>query len=738
MSKLGSVRVAGGAAGGAGGGGGGGGGGAASPAMPAAPSRNYMLSWETFARIMQTQVLIRSLNATRDAFTEAYEANIKFSKQVSEIHAIDASRNFAQVAANVRQLSDAFNQPLTEVAEAQYQTISNQFVTAAEHANILTAANQLAKVSTQDLGSAAALVTGSLNAYGESSDMAGLRAAQFDQTIALGHLRMNDLATALGRTQTIAHELGVSVEELDASLISLSIGGVKANEAGTQIRGIMSALLKPSENLKTAFHELGVESGEQAISTWGLIGTLGKLNDVTHGSASEMAMLFPNVRGLAGALRIAGEGAEKYNEAMEKLRAVDQSTLQKKYEEFTSTDAEKVTKELNKLKNFYATEFGADIVASMKRVLGGMDSFIAVLRTVTGDLPSLAAAVGTVSAAWLLFGRSATLAATDAEVAGAPVAATTGRVQAAGEAAQVAAGRFSGFKGVLATIGLYEAAKAGGAAIGSWVENRITSEQEGIRAAYEQEREMQKAQTDASVREGERKNKELLQGLRQYVAEANKVYLKHTEDIKTASKVEEQVTKLALDHIMQSRQKMTQELSSISAAASKKAYEDIPHSIDDIQNGLNDRAFNRDLYSRGYSASQQFDALKSRFEALAGEAGYEQSNAKDATQEKRAEAAWKRAEAYRQQAVEMAKLSGDSSDLIAASEMQDELDNRRIRALRSQVELQEELADEAEERSHQAEEHNAELEEMRRAIEGKLKLTTKDETNGGASRPRTK
>ena len=115
---------------------------------------------------------------------------------------------------------------------------------------------------------------------------------------------------------------------------------------------------------------------------------------------------------------------------------------------------------------------------------------------------------------------------------------------------------------------------------------------------------------------------------------------------------------------------------------------------------------------------------------MAGEAGYEQSNAKDATQEKRAEAAWKRAEAYRQQAVEMAKLSGDSSDLIAASEMQDELDNRRIRALRSQVELQEELADEAEERSHQAEEHNAELEEMRRAIEGKLKLTTKDETNG--------
>ena len=47
-----------------------------------------------------------------------------FSKQVGEIHAIDPSRNFEQIADDVRQMSDAFNQPLSEVAEAQYQTIS--------------------------------------------------------------------------------------------------------------------------------------------------------------------------------------------------------------------------------------------------------------------------------------------------------------------------------------------------------------------------------------------------------------------------------------------------------------------------------------------------------------------------------------------------------------------------------------------------------------------------------------
>lgn len=138
-------------------------------------AQSVTLSWQTFARVIETQMLIRGLNMVRDAFTESYDAAMDFSKQVSEIRAIDPGRNFAQIAADIRQLSDSFNQPLSRVAEAQYQTISDQFVTAADRANILTAANLLAKTSNQDLADSAMLLTGALNAYGESSDMAGLR-----------------------------------------------------------------------------------------------------------------------------------------------------------------------------------------------------------------------------------------------------------------------------------------------------------------------------------------------------------------------------------------------------------------------------------------------------------------------------------------------------------------------------------------------------------------------------------
>ena len=78
----------------------------------------------------------------------------------------------------------------------------------------------------------------------------------------------------MGRTQTIGHELGVEMEELEAALITVTIGGVKANEAATQIRGIMSALLKPSQAMTAALHSIGVESGPAAIATWKLGGTI--------------------------------------------------------------------------------------------------------------------------------------------------------------------------------------------------------------------------------------------------------------------------------------------------------------------------------------------------------------------------------------------------------------------------------------------------------------------------------
>ena len=338
--------------------------------------QSFTLSWQTMARIMMTQAIVRSINMIRDGIAEATESAIEFSKRMSEIGAIDPSRNFQQISASVRQMSDAFNQPLNTVAESQYQLLSSQFVTAADSVNILTAAYQLSKVSAQDFGAVTLLITGSLNAYGESSDRAELRAAQFFETIKLGRIRAEELGTALGRIQTVGHELGASLEELDASLAAITIGGVKSTEAGTQLRGMMSALLKPSEEMKKALAGIGVESGTEAVAAYGLIGAWKKLVDSVGGSNEQIAKLDPNIRGMTGVMRLAGEGFKQFTANMEELRRATQDTLKNPLENIKATDAEKVTTAYNKLKNTLTTDIGMKFLSGLRRELEGLQGIM--------------------------------------------------------------------------------------------------------------------------------------------------------------------------------------------------------------------------------------------------------------------------------------------------------------------------------------------------------------------------
>ena len=94
-----------------------------------------------------------------------------------------------------------------------------------------------------------------------------------------------------------------------------------------------------------------------------------------------MAKFFPNIRGDAGALRMATEGAEKYHKAFREINApTGIADFQARFKEFTETDAEKLTKELNKIKNFFDTEFGPSLVKNLGWIFQGTDHLIPAFR----------------------------------------------------------------------------------------------------------------------------------------------------------------------------------------------------------------------------------------------------------------------------------------------------------------------------------------------------------------------
>ena len=91
----------------------------------------------------------------------------------------------------------------------------------------------------------------------------------------------------------MAAQLGIRLDELQASYAAITIGGVKTAEAAMQIRGAMTALVKPTAEMKKALRQLGYESGEQAVAALGFVGAMRAVIATPEGSTTSIARLLP-------------------------------------------------------------------------------------------------------------------------------------------------------------------------------------------------------------------------------------------------------------------------------------------------------------------------------------------------------------------------------------------------------------------------------------------------------------
>jgi len=158
------------------------------------------------------------------------------------------------------------------------------------------------------------LVTSATNAYGISN----LSAAQAMDTLAAavreGKSEALDIADSMGQVLPIASNLGVSFNEVGASIASMSRTGTVAKTAVIQLRQILFSILKPSQMSEDAFKAMDTSSAklrDVLRGENGLLNVLSFLKDELNADDQAMAKAFPNVRALSGALDIMGANAEE-------------------------------------------------------------------------------------------------------------------------------------------------------------------------------------------------------------------------------------------------------------------------------------------------------------------------------------------------------------------------------------------------------------------------------------------
>ena len=376
----------------------------------------FIVSWETMSRVVMTQAIVRALSAIRDAMHEAFDSNLQFMTRVAEIQSIapGVGNSLDSISQHLAELSRQFNVPLAQVAEAQYQAISNQFTSTAQQTEVLTAAFKLSKVAVMDASQAVNLIAGTMNAYHMQSSQAEEVAAKFFATIQVGRVRGEELASVLGRVTAVSSELGVSLDELNAMMVTLTISGVKPAEAATSLRSAMMALIKPSQDLQKELRQLGFESGPQMIAALGLEGALLKLRESTDENMAAFAKLIPNVRAISGALRETDEDGKRTADSLQHLHEMSVLAFNEKYKLFIESDAQKTLTEMNKLKTFLTTDLGAAIVQAVNQFLsfaGGADAIGAGIKALVPVVMTGVAAFGSFAAAMGVMAINARLAA---------------------------------------------------------------------------------------------------------------------------------------------------------------------------------------------------------------------------------------------------------------------------------------------------------------------------------------
>lgn len=389
-------------------------------------TRDLLISWQSVGRIIVGSLISRGIGKLLRVLGDATGETTEFQIRISELRTIsqESQLAFGHWADEIKRLSDEFNRAPLDVAEAAYQTLSNQVAEGTQALNFLQESLRLSLITVSSAEDAVQALTAAINAYGYTVADARYLSDIFFKTIELGRLRLTEIANTIGRVYILGDQLGITLEEINASLASLTIQGIKASEAQTWLRNVMLKLIRPTDRMKEILGQWGVTSGQAAIETFGFAGVLEKLKEVAQsgeGELAELSNIFNRIRATAGAAGLIGN-IENFKEALEKMATAGRDAA-KAFDLVRESAGFKMQQELQKLKNFFTIELGQEILQKVYEFtegMGGLSKTVERLTRLTIKLglalalvfsASVAAQIGAVAFSLIRVASAAGLAA---------------------------------------------------------------------------------------------------------------------------------------------------------------------------------------------------------------------------------------------------------------------------------------------------------------------------------------
>jgi TP901 family phage tail tape measure protein len=228
-----------------------------------------------------------------------------------------ADATFTEFQGLVKDLSNEFGVAQDVLTGGLYQALSAG-VPRENAFEFMQVASKAAIAGVTNVETAVDGLTTIINAFGLESSEAQAVADSMFAAVKGGKTNFEQLSASLFNVGPAAAAAGVSFEEVNAAIATLTSSGTPTSVATTQIRAALVGLQRPSADLDKIFQALGYESAQYAIEAEGLGFALDAVKTASGGSNGQLQKLLGSVEAVAAVNVLAGTGAAKFADELER------------------------------------------------------------------------------------------------------------------------------------------------------------------------------------------------------------------------------------------------------------------------------------------------------------------------------------------------------------------------------------------------------------------------------------
>lgn len=253
---------------------------------------------------------------------DTFEQNLGQVNTLLDDHShLESYKNAALKASNETGLN------LDTVTQGVYQMISSIGDSGKKTEKIFNTSAKAAKAGGAEVSESVSLISSAMKGYNSINNETAKKISDMAfQTQKLGVTTYKELAASMQPLFPLGNALNVSYEELFGSMATLT--GVTGNtaEVTTQMKGVFTGLMKPTDAMSNLMEKYGYKNGEAMIKAEGMAGVLKILKKETGGQSDKMAALFSNSRALTAVLALTGAQYDTFVDKSKKMKKATGST----------------------------------------------------------------------------------------------------------------------------------------------------------------------------------------------------------------------------------------------------------------------------------------------------------------------------------------------------------------------------------------------------------------------------